>query len=236
MGQTAGRRSQEGEILSTDSRSHLVTTIDQAMELDGTADDMVSYRDLGAAMVNGCKAIEDYFYSTPAPDRALWRDIFLRVMSEGPWAGSHSNVLASKMVEVAAQLGWAWEVTLAWRVELSPDPADHVRTARAAQLLPYPPSGHPSSGNPSNSNTSNKSGCYIATAVYGSYDAEPVLVFRRFRDERLARDALGRAFIRSYYAVSPSLARYFAGRTALNRLARRLLDSLAKLLDDAGSR
>ncbi len=224
--------------MSTDSRSRLVTTIDQAMELDGTADDMVSYRDLGAAMVNGCKAIDDYFYSTPAPDRALWRDIFLRVMSEGPWAGSHSNVLASKMVEVAAQLGWAWEFALARRVTISSDPADHVRTARAAQELPYPPSGfpYPPSGFPSNGNTSNKSGCYIATAVYGSYDAEPVLVFRRYRDERLARHAFGRAFIRSYYAVSPPLARYFAGRTALNRLARRLLDSLAKLLDDAGSR
>ena len=141
-------------------------------------------------------------------------------MSEAPWASPCRNFLASKMVEVAAQLGWAEEVALAERVVSSPD------TAREAQSL----------RNTSNRNTSNKSGCYIATAVYGSYDAEPVLVFRRFRDERLASHAFGRAFIRSYYAVSPPLARYFAGRTALNRLARRLLDSLARLLDDAGSR
>ncbi|MDP9694423.1 UNVERIFIED_ORG: hypothetical protein J2X79_001982 [Arthrobacter globiformis] len=203
--------------MSTDSRSHLVTTIDQAMAVDTTAGGLAGYRDAGEAIVKGCKAIDDYFYSTPAPDKALWREVFLRVMSEGPWAGSNSNPLASKMIEVAGQLRWADEFALARLVLSSPD------TARGAESLRniY--------------NPSKKSGCYIATAVYGSYDAEPVLVFRRFRDERLAGHAFGRAFIRSYYAVSPPLARYFAGRTALNRLARRLLDRLAKLLDDAGS-
>lgn len=186
------------------------------MAIETQVDDPAGYRDTGEAIVKGCNAIDDYFLSTPAPDRELWREIFLRVMSEPPWASPCRSFLASKMVEVAAQLGWAWEVALAERVVASPD------TAREAQSL----------RNTSNGNTSNKSGCYIATAVYGSYDAEPVLVFRRFRDERLAGHAFGRAFIRSYYAVSPSLARYFAGRTVLNRLARRLLDGLAKLLDD----
>ena len=53
-------------------------------------------------------------------------------------------------------------------------------------------------------------GCYIATAVYGSYDAPSVMVLRRYRDETLARSVRGRSFIRAYYAVSPALARRIA--------------------------
>lgn len=54
-----------------------------------------------------------------------------------------------------------------------------------------------------------KSGCYIATAVYGSYDCPEVWTLRRFRDNTLDRTWYGRAFIRAYYAVSPTLVRWF---------------------------
>lgn len=50
-------------------------------------------------------------------------------------------------------------------------------------------------------------GCYVATAVYGSYDCPELWVLRRFRDQRLARSFPGRAFIRSYYTVSPIVLR-----------------------------
>ena len=73
--------------------------------------------------------------------------------------------------------------------------------------------------------------CYIATAVYGSYDAPQVLSLRRFRDERLATSAPGRAFIRWYYAVSPRLANHFAGTSVPNRLARVVLDTLVRKLE-----
>lgn len=51
-----------------------------------------------------------------------------------------------------------------------------------------------------------KEGCYIATAVYGSYDHPNVLVLRRFRDVYLSNTKWGRAFIRVYYRYSPSIA------------------------------
>ena len=51
-----------------------------------------------------------------------------------------------------------------------------------------------------------KSGCYIATAVYGSYDCPQVLVLRKFRDEILSKSRCGRAFIKMYYFFSPPLA------------------------------
>ena len=77
--------------------------------------------------------------------------------------------------------------------------------------------------------------CYIATAVYGSYDAPEVLILRRFRDEVLSKSMPGRAFIRSYYAVSPPVARRLENAGQMNRLVRRMLDKIVHRLD-SGSR
>lgn len=74
-------------------------------------------------------------------------------------------------------------------------------------------------------------GCYIATAVYGSYEAPEVVTLRRFRDEHLALLALGRAFIRTYYAISPPLAKHFAQAGTLNHLTKALLDTAVVRLE-----
>lgn len=69
-------------------------------------------------------------------------------------------------------------------------------------------------------------GCYIATAVYGSYDAPAVLVLRRFRDQRLLRTMLGRVIVRAYYTISPRLAHHFVSARWLNKKTRWLLDRI----------
>lgn len=55
-------------------------------------------------------------------------------------------------------------------------------------------------------------GCYIATCVYGSYDCPEVWTLRRFRDYTLDSTWFGRLFIKCYYAISPTLVRWF-GKT-----------------------
>jgi ribosomal protein L7/L12/DNA-directed RNA polymerase subunit RPC12/RpoP len=72
--------------------------------------------------------------------------------------------------------------------------------------------------------------CYIATAVYGSYDAPQVVVLRRFRDEVLSKSLFGRAFIRTYYAMSPPVARRLENAGRMNRIVRRILDTVVRRL------
>lgn len=74
--------------------------------------------------------------------------------------------------------------------------------------------------------------CYIATAVYGSYGAPEVLILRRFRDESLAKSAVGRGFIRTYYRLSPALATRFKHGSIPNRVGRRILDAMVRTLEN----
>lgn len=77
-------------------------------------------------------------------------------------------------------------------------------------------------------------GCYVATAVYGSYDCPQVWTLRRFRDQRLAPTWYGRAFIRVYYAVSPTLVKWFGNTGWFRRFWRGRLDRMVKKLQARG--
>ncbi len=58
-------------------------------------------------------------------------------------------------------------------------------------------------------------GCFVATAAYGSYLDPHVVTLRHFRDGVLERSAPGRAFVRGYYRVSPSVAAVIAQSSVL---------------------
>jgi hypothetical protein len=67
-----------------------------------------------------------------------------------------------------------------------------------------------------------RSGCFIATAAFGNYDAPEVIFLRGFRDETLSETSLGRRFIQAYYAVSPSIAGVVEKSELLRRVVRKI--------------
>lgn len=79
-----------------------------------------------------------------------------------------------------------------------------------------------------------KQGCYVATCVYGSYDCPQVWTLRRYRDISLASSPLGRAFIKLYYAVSPTLVRLFGRAEWFRSLWKPFLDRKVARLNATG--
>jgi hypothetical protein len=77
-------------------------------------------------------------------------------------------------------------------------------------------------------------GCYVATAVYGSYNCPAVWTLRRYRDQTLGQSLIGRAFIKTYYAVSPVLLKWFAGSSWFNAAAKPLLNRIVEGLRERG--
>ena len=77
-------------------------------------------------------------------------------------------------------------------------------------------------------------GCYVATCVYGSYDCPEVWTLRRYRDYKLAKTWYGRAFIRTYYAISPTLVKWFGNTNWFKKLWKGKLDRMVAKLQSRG--
>lgn len=96
------------------------------------------------------------------------------------------------------------------------------------------PTGHSDPGLFGGYHHSDSEGCYVATCVYGSYDCPQVWTLRRFRDNSLALTALGRAFIHTYYAISPTIVKRFGKTAWFKKLWRGALDKMVQKLHDDG--
>ena len=77
-------------------------------------------------------------------------------------------------------------------------------------------------------------GCYVATCVYGSYDCPQVWTLRRFRDDTLGSTWYGRLFIRTYYAISPTLVKWFGNTNWFKKMWKGKLDRMVAKLQSNG--
>jgi hypothetical protein len=75
---------------------------------------------------------------------------------------------------------------------------------------------------------SDSKGCFIATAVYGDFNAPEVVALRRWRDQSLMPMRAGRIFVAVYYWVSPPIANFLSRNPWLARRARKFLDAFVR--------
>lgn len=116
------------------------------------------------------------------------------------------------------------------------DPANASKYARLIlEIDPYNNEAKGYLNKQTSFNGGNQSkGCYVATAVYGSYDCPQVWTLRRYRDYALAETWYGRAFIHTYYAISPTLVKWFGTTEWFKSIWKPKLDKMVKRLNDEG--
>lgn len=67
------------------------------------------------------------------------------------------------------------------------------------------------------------SNCFIATAVYGSKNAEEVKALRAYRDQRLSKIWYGKLLIEIYYYLSPPIAKFISGNEKAKILTKKMI-------------
>jgi hypothetical protein len=89
-----------------------------------------------------------------------------------------------------------------------------------------------STSSTSSSSSSDDGGCYIATMVYGSYDAPEVLVLRNFRDKVLMKSKLSKILVNTYYKYSPKFVELTCDVKIVHMIFRNILDGFVALIKD----
>jgi hypothetical protein len=84
----------------------------------------------------------------------------------------------------------------------------------------------PTGASADTSSSGSGSGCFIATAAFGSYRAPEVILLQKFRDRILLTNAPGRLFVEYYYRLSPSLAGVISQYDSLRSATRLALKPL----------
>jgi len=63
-------------------------------------------------------------------------------------------------------------------------------------------------------------GCFIATAAYGTPMAEEIEILREFRDEYLLTNPVGKTLVEFYYRLSPPIAEFITEHPSLKPVVR----------------
>ena len=156
--------------------------------------------------------------------RDIWEAAFKNDVRDEREGKTNGNQLANKAISQIRSKYPDVKVAAVSRSNQSETPS--LVTKRAASGKSVPQNAPPIQQN----EPAKKEGCYIATAVYGSYNAPEVLILRRFRDEVLKNSVLGRWFVCAYYRFSPPIAKRLKYAKRINKLVRFLLDRYVERL------
>lgn len=74
-------------------------------------------------------------------------------------------------------------------------------------------------------------GCFIATACYG-ISSQEVLILKKWRDEKLLKTFSGRIFVKSYYKISPPIAKFLSNNPPFKKIVRVGLNPLARFVGE----
>jgi hypothetical protein len=159
---------------------------------------------------------EDGFYverkelSTPASGRAD----FVRIAAVGP------NVNTFSDTGLNTNSGFVADTSYAYRVCAFTGPTMSIYSNEANATIPRQASYYVTQSAKSGGGSGGGSGCFIATAAFGSPLDHHVSILRHFRDTVLMNNNLGVAFVNFYYATSPPIAKVIAGNETLRTATR----------------
>jgi hypothetical protein len=77
---------------------------------------------------------------------------------------------------------------------------------------------------------SDSGSCFIATAVYYSYDSPEVIVLRKFRDDVLLKSKIGQMLVLLYYKISPYYARRIKKTGLFRNMIKYVIDIIVKYI------
>jgi len=79
-------------------------------------------------------------------------------------------------------------------------------------------------------NIKGKSGCYIATDIYGDYNHDKVIILRNYRDFVLSKSNIGTLIIKLYYNISPTIVNTKILKTKFKAPVKLILDKVIQKL------
>ena len=197
----------------------------------------------GFTLLSGDVDKDTVFHNTEVLDKYCNQAISLERAAAGLSVFRGSEAIQSKGEEFVAAYQDFTECLLDYVHELNPydketisDLSEKFETIDRSLRRDFPSTSYDGE-NPDETTAQQeekKSGCYVATAVYGSYNCPEVWTLRRFRDNTLDATWYGRSFIKTYYAISPTLVRWFGKTNWFRRMCRGPLDKMVHSLQEKG--